>query len=69
MIMLTLGTGVGGGIISDGKLLHGPSSGAAELGHLIIYPDGRMCTCGQKGCVEAYASANSTAASKLILRC
>lgn len=62
MIMLTLGTGIGGGIITDGKLIHGPSGGAAELGHIIIYPDGRTCACGQKGCVEAYASANSTAA-------
>ncbi|OQY07547.1 MAG: hypothetical protein B6I25_01405 [Planctomycetales bacterium 4572_13] len=62
MILLTLGTGIGGGIISDGRLIHGPSGGAAELGHLIIYPDGRTCGCGQKGCVEAYASANSTAA-------
>lgn len=60
MILLTLGTGIGGGIISDGKLIHGPCSGAAELGHIIVYPDGRACTCGQKGCVEAYASANST---------
>ena len=62
MILLTLGTGIGGGIISDGQLIHGPSGGAAELGHIIIYPDGRTCVCGQKGCVEAYASANSTAA-------
>ena len=62
MILLTLGTGIGGGIITDGRLIHGPSGGAAELGHLIIYPDGRLCGCGQNGCVEAYASANSTAA-------
>ena len=62
MVMFTLGTGIGGGIISDGRLIHGPTGGAGELGHLIIYPDGRACPCGQKGCVEAYASANSTAA-------
>ncbi len=62
MIMLTLGTGIGGGIICDGRLIHGPTGGAAELGHLIVYPDGRACGCGQNGCVEAYASANSTAA-------
>jgi len=60
MVLLTLGTGIGGGIISNGQLVHGPSGGAAELGHIIIYPDGRICACGQKGCVEAYASANST---------
>lgn len=61
MIMLTLGTGIGGGIICDGQLIHGPAGGAAELGHIIIFPDGRSCGCGQKGCVEAYASASSTA--------
>lgn len=62
MIMLTLGTGIGGGIVSDGNLIHGPTGGAAELGHVIIYPAGRLCPCGQNGCVEAYASATSTAA-------
>ncbi len=62
MIMLTLGTGIGGGIVSGGKLIHGPTGGAAELGHIIIYPAGRPCPCGQNGCVEAYASASSTAA-------
>lgn len=62
MIMLTLGTGIGGGIICDGRLIHGPTGGAAELGHMIIELDGRPCGCGQKGCVEAYASASSTAA-------
>lgn len=62
MALLTLGTGIGGGIISDGQLIHGPSGGAGEFGHVIIYPDGRTCACGQQGCVEAYASANSTAA-------
>ena len=61
MVLLTLGTGIGGGVISNGKLVHGSSGDAAELGHIIIYPDGRTCACGQKGCVEAYASANSTA--------
>ncbi|MBA7616860.1 Glucokinase [subsurface metagenome] len=61
MVFFTLGTGIGGGIISSGKLLYGSADNAAELGHIIIYPDGRKCACGQKGCVEAYASANSTA--------
>ena len=41
MIMLTLGTGIGGGIVSDGKLIHGPAGGAAELGNVIMYPAGR----------------------------
>jgi glucokinase len=62
MTFFTLGTGIGGGIISNGKLVHGSADNAAELGHIVIYPDGRECGCGQKGCVEAYASASSTAA-------
>jgi glucokinase len=61
MVFFTLGTGIGGGIINDGELIHGCAENAAELGHMIIYPDGRTCNCGQKGCVEAYASADSTA--------
>lgn len=62
MVLITLGTGIGGGIVSNGELLHGFANNAAELGHMIIYPDGRLCGCGQKGCLEAYASANSTVA-------
>ena len=61
MVFFTLGTGIGGGIVSKGKLVRGTGGNAAELGHTIIYPDGRLCNCGQKGCVEAYASANATA--------
>jgi glucokinase len=61
MVFFTLGTGIGGGIISDGKLLRGSFGNAAELGHIIIFPDGRSCNCGQRGCAEAYASANNTA--------
>jgi len=61
MVFFTLGTGIGGGIINDGRLVHGCGENAAELGHIIIYPDGRKCNCGQRGCVEAYASADATA--------
>ena len=61
MVFFTLGTGIGGGIVSGGELVHGCDENAAELGHMIIYPNGRNCNCGQKGCVEAYASADSTA--------
>lgn len=60
MVFLTLGTGIGGGIVTNGRLIHGFGDNAAELGHVIIETDGRLCGCGQKGCVEAYASANST---------
>lgn len=61
MVFFTLGTGIGAGIISGGKIVHGFADSAAELGHIIIYPDGRTCNCGQRGCAEAYASAASTA--------
>jgi len=61
MVMFTLGTGVGGGIITDGRLLRGHFDNGAELGHTIIQPGGRRCGCGQEGCLEAYASASYTA--------
>lgn len=56
-VMLTLGTGVGGGIIIDGKLYTGFNYAAGELGHMVIAHNGRPCTCGRKGCFEAYSSA------------
>ena len=56
-IMLTLGTGVGSGIVCHGKLLRGAHGAAGELGHAIVEPNGRLCSCGRKGCVETYASA------------
>lgn len=55
MALLTLGTGVGGGVISSGEVLVGHFDNAAELGHVIFMPEGRACRCGQRGCVEAYA--------------
>jgi len=61
MAFLTLGTGIGGGVVTNGALVHGHTDQAAELGHLIVYPEGRRCNCGQYGCAEAYASAASTA--------
>jgi glucokinase len=61
MVFFTLGTGIGGGVVSNGELVHGCDENAAELGHLIIYPDGRKCNCGQRGCAEAYGSADATA--------
>lgn len=55
-ITLTLGTGLGSGIISEGKLLIGEHGLAGELGHVNVYPNGRMCNCGLQGCLETYAS-------------
>ena len=56
VIGIFIGTGVGGGLIINGKLLHGLSLNAGELGHMKIVVDGARCGCGQKGCLEAYAS-------------
>ena len=55
-VLITLGTGVGGGIILDGKLWRGFNCAGAELGHSTIIMNGKPCTCGKKGCFEAYAS-------------
>jgi len=59
MLMLTLGTGIGGGIVLNGKVWHGADDIAAELGHISICHSGRRCNCGSIGCVEAYASATA----------
>ena len=59
MIMITLGTGVGGGIIDGGHLLTGAYGKGAELGHMVIRHNGEKCTCGRRGCFEAYASATA----------
>jgi glucokinase len=56
-ITFTLGTGVGSGIVIDGKLVHGKTGNAGELGHAILIPSGRLCGCGRKGCLETYTSA------------
>lgn len=58
-ILVTLGTGVGGGIIIDGKLFEGYKSAGAEIGHTVIEFGGEKCTCGRCGCFEAYASATA----------
>lgn len=55
-VLVTLGTGVGGGIVSHGKILHGVNFTAAEVGHMVIQKDGPLCTCGRRGCFEAMAS-------------
>ena len=58
-VMITLGTGVGGGIIIGGKVISGFNYAGAELGHMVIQVDGRPCGCGRKGCWEAYSSATA----------
>ena len=59
LVAVTLGTGVGGGIVIDGKILEGSNGFAAELGHVVINPVGRTCGCGKVGCLEAYCSATA----------
>ena len=61
MVMLTLGTGVGAGVILQGKLLIGHCENAAELGHTVVEAGGHVCSCGQRGCLEQYASATNVA--------
>jgi len=58
-ILITLGTGVGGGIVFDGKLIEGYKSAGAELGHITIRKGGIPCACGRRGCYEKYASATA----------
>jgi glucokinase len=61
VVFLTLGTGIGGAVIQEGKLLHGEWGGAAELGHMSVDRSGPACNCGYKGCLEAYASGTGIA--------
>lgn len=58
LIYIGLGTGVGGGLVLDGKIFPGQQGCAMEVGHIIIEPNGRLCGCGNKGCMEQYASAS-----------
>lgn len=60
-IMITLGTGVGSGIVINGQMVYGHDGFAGELGHVIIRRDGRLCGCGRKGCLETYCSATGVA--------
>ncbi|MDD4684014.1 MAG: ROK family protein [Bacteroidales bacterium] len=55
-LMITLGTGVGSGVVVDGKIVYGHDGFAGEVGHTIVQPVGRLCGCGRKGCVETYSS-------------
>lgn len=59
MVMLTLGTGLGGGLILDGKLFHGDSGFAGEVGHIVVEPEGEACGCSGRGCLERYAASHA----------
>ncbi len=62
LLLLTVGTGVGGGIVQDGRLVRGGSGFGAEVGHLRVVPRGRQCGCGNLGCLEQYASGSALVA-------
>jgi len=59
LVLLTLGTGIGGGIVTNGRIWEGATGVAGEIGHMCINPDGPACGCGSRGCLEAYASATA----------
>jgi glucokinase len=67
LVLLTLGTGIGGGIISGGKMLRGFMGMAGELGHITVVPNGNPCGCGNRGCLEKHASATAVAAMGKLL--
>lgn len=62
LVLITLGTGIGGGIIAEGKILHGYLGMAGEVGHITVVPNGNPCGCGNRGCLEKHASATAIAA-------
>ena len=67
LVLLTLGTGIGGGIISGGRIIRGYLGMAGELGHITVVPNGNPCGCGNQGCVEKHASATAiTAMARLM---
>ena len=61
MVMVTLGTGIGGGIVADGQVQRGTNGFAGEIGHMVVDPDGPPCPCGRRGCWERYASGSGLA--------
>ncbi|MEN6537624.1 MAG: ROK family protein [Bryobacteraceae bacterium] len=67
LVLLTLGTGIGGGIISGGRILHGVDGMAGELGHMTVNPTGNLCACGNQGCLEKHASATAVVAMAKML--
>jgi glucokinase len=68
-IIITLGTGLGSGIVANGKLIYGFNGFAGELGHTLVVPNGRQCGCGRKGCLENYASATGIKRTAFKLMC
>lgn len=59
LLLVTMGTGVGGGVVEDGRVFHGARGLAVEIGHMVAESGGRVCSCGKRGCIEAYFSAHA----------
>jgi len=68
-IVITLGTGLGSGIVTNGDLLYGNDGFAGEIGHAVVFPEGRVCGCGKKGCLETYSSASGLKRTVFELLC
>jgi glucokinase len=68
LVMFTLGTGIGGGVIHHGQVIHGADGMAGELGHITVYPDGNPCDCGNRGCLEKHASAMALVSLAKLIR-
>jgi len=68
LVLLTMGTGIGGGIIAGGRILHGMTGMAGEIGHTTVYPDGNPCGCGNNGCLDKHASATAIACMAQMLK-
>lgn len=68
LVLLTLGTGIGGGVIAGGRILHGAVGMAGEFGHMTVYPGGNPCGCGNDGCLEKHASATAITAMAQLLK-
>ena len=66
LVCLTMGTGIGGGIILNGEVWHGPDGMAGEIGHMTVNPAGPRCNCGNTGCLEAYSSATGIVRSAIV---
>ncbi len=68
LVLLTLGTGIGGGIISGGRIVRGSVGMAGELGHISVVPNGNPCGCGNQGCLEKHASATAVSAMARLMQ-
>ena len=68
LVLLTLGTGIGGGIISGGRIVRGSVGMAGEIGHISVVPNGNPCGCGNQGCLEKHASATAVSAMARLMQ-